>query len=113
MSETTNSVSFTCYYEGTTQTRDYELSEIDSLSADVNTIRNKVEAINESIAGGTATLLANMFVSDDYNQSQNIGSLKRIDNVKLKTITETAIPKTSTRMPTQTEEQEDQTENND
>ena len=94
MSETTNSVSFTCYYEGTTNTRDYELSDVDSLSADANTIRNKVEAINDSIAGGTATLLANMFVSDDYNQSQNIGTLKRIDNVKLKTVTDTIIPKT-------------------
>ena len=89
-----NSISFTCQYEGTTQTRDYELSDVDSVSAAVETIRSKVEAINESIAGGTATLLANMFVSDDYNQSQNIGKLKRIDNVKLKTVNETYIPKT-------------------
>lgn len=94
MSETTNSVSFTAYYEGTTKTRDYELSDVDSISADTDTIRNKVEAINASLAGGTASLMANMFVSDDYNQSQNIGTLKRIDNVKLKTIIETAIPQT-------------------
>lgn len=89
-----SSISFTCQYNGTTKTRDYELSDVDSVSAAVETIRSKVEAINESIAGGTATLLANMFVSDDYNQSQNIGTLKRIDNVKLKTVTETIIPKT-------------------
>ena len=88
------SISFTCQYNGTTETRDYEISDVDSVSAAVETIRSKVEAINESIAGGTATLLANMFVSNNYNQSQNIGTLKRIDNVKLKTITETYIPKT-------------------
>lgn len=90
-----NSISFTCQYNNTTKTRDYEISDVDSVSAAVETIRSKIEAINESIAGGNATLLANMFVSDDYNQSQNIGTLKRIDNVKLKTITETYIPKNS------------------
>ena len=89
-----SSISFTLQYNGTTQTRDYEISDVDSVSAAVETIRSKIEAINESIAGGTATLLANMFISDDYNQSQNIGTLKRIDNVKLKTVTETIIPKT-------------------
>ena len=89
-----NSITFICSYEGTDKTREYELTDVDSVSAAVEVIRGKVEAINESIAGGTATLLANMFVSDDYNQSQNIGKLKRIDNVKLKTITETYIPKT-------------------
>ena len=89
-----SSISFTVQYNGTTQTRDYEISDVDSVSAAVETIRSKIEAINDSIAGGTATLLANMFVSDDYNQSQNIGTMKRIDNVKLKTITETIIPKT-------------------
>ena len=89
-----SSVFFTCNYEGTDKTREYELSDVDSVSAAVEIIRGKVEAINESIAGGNATLLANMFVSDDYNQSQNIGTMKRIDNVKLKTITETIIPKT-------------------
>lgn len=89
-----SSISFTVQYNGTTQTRDYEISDVDSVSAAVETIRSKIEAINDSIAGGNATLLANMFVSDDYNQSQNIGTMKRIDNVKLKTITETIIPKT-------------------
>lgn len=88
-----SSVIFTCNYKNSTYKRTYELTDIDPESATIETIRDKVDAINESIASGTATDIENLFVAQDYNASQNKGTLEKIDGVKLKTIIETYIPK--------------------
>ena len=90
-----SSIIFTCNYKQSDFKRTYELTDIDSVSAAVETIRDKVNQINESLESGTATDLENLFVANDYNASQNKGTLARIDNVKLKTITETYIQKTT------------------
>lgn len=88
-----SSIIFTCNYKQSDFKRTYELTDIDSVSAAVETIRDKVNQINESLESGTATDLENLFVANDYNASQNKGTLARIDNVKLKTVTETYIEK--------------------
>ena len=92
------SLSFTANYNDTDFTRTYELSNIDSISANVVTIANKVNAINASLAAGSDTLLANLFVSDDYDASNDTGYLVKLSNVKLKAVTETYIQPTTNRL---------------
>lgn len=111
MSEVTYEVIFTTEYNGTEFTRQYSLSSVDSIAAATETIRGKVESINASLSGGTATELANLFVSDDYDSSENIGTLKRITNVKIKATEETYIAKPLSLM--RTEESNNDDGNND
>lgn len=91
MAETIYTVSFTTNYKDTDFTREYIMEGVDSVSAAIGTIRDKVNNINESLAGGTATMLANMFVADDYDSSEGTGSLVKISNVKLKVVNERLI----------------------
>jgi len=95
MSETTYSVSFITNYKDTDFTREYVMENIDSVSAATEVIRNKVNSINQSLEGGTATVLANMFVADDYDSTDGTGSLVKISGVKIKSVTERFIPQTS------------------
>lgn len=97
MAETTYTVYFVTNYENTDFTREYTLEGVDSVSAGSETIRNKVNSINESLAGGTATVLANMFVADNYDSSQQLGYLTKISNVRIKSIRETLIQPTLTQ----------------
>ena len=97
MAETTYTVHFVTNYENTDFTREYSLEGVDSVSAGSETIRNKVNSINESLAGGTATVLANMFVADNYDSSQQLGYLTKISNVRIKSIREIPIQQTYTR----------------
>ena len=98
---------FTANYKNTDQTREYTISEVDSLSADVETVRTKAVNINDSLTSGQASIVSSLFVSPDYDPSENIGELKSISDVKIKTITRTEIPKPLTRMiEMQTESEE-------
>lgn len=90
-----NSISFKTKYKSTDFTREYEITDVSNEAAMTETIRAKVNAINASLAGGQASTLANLFVADDYDSAQNIGTLENIYDVKLKTVTETTIPQTN------------------
>ena len=90
-----NSILFKTKYTGTSFTRKYEIEDVKNEDIIINTVRNKVIAINQSIEGGQANDLISIFVSDDYNASQNIGTLENIYDVKIKTVTETEIPQTT------------------
>jgi len=97
MADATYTVYFVTNYENTDFTREYAIEGVDSVSAGSETIRNKVNSINESLTGGTATVLANMFVADDYDSSQQLGYLTKISNVRIKSVRETLIQPTYTR----------------
>ena len=104
----TYEIIFTANYKNTDQTREYTISEVDSLSADVETVRTKAVNINDSLTSGQASIVSSLFVSPDYDPSENIGELKSISDVKIKTITRTEIPKPLSRMiEMQTDESEE------
>lgn len=92
-----NSVSFKAIYKNTDFTRTYEFDDVSEDAILIPTIRQKVIDINASLAGGQADALANLFVSEDYDSQENIGSLTQITDLKVKTVTETDIPNTNTR----------------
>lgn len=94
---TNYSVTFKTKYKNTDFERQYEIVDVPEEAAAANIVRNKVNAINASITGGSANSLANLFVSDDYDSAENIGSLAYIDAVKIKATDEIDIPNTSTR----------------
>ena len=89
-----NSILFKTSYKNSTATRQYEIEDVADEAIQTETVRNKVMAINESLAGGSATALASLFVADDYDSTQDKGTLARINNVKIKTVTETEIEQT-------------------
>lgn len=93
-----NSISFKTKYKSTDFIREYEITDVSNEAAGIETIRTKVNAINASLAGGQATTLANLFVADDYDSAQNIGTLENIYDIKLKTVTETSIPQTTYKL---------------
>lgn len=67
MSEIKNSVTLTLGYSNTEFTRKWKL---DGLSAAaLPNVKNKILAINASLAAGTDDGLADFFRSDDYNDS--------------------------------------------
>lgn len=82
-------LSVTTAYNKTDQTRTYSFGVNDSLTPD--TAQAKIIALNASLSGGTATELANLFVADDYDEEENIGTLASITSAKMIIITETPI----------------------
>ena len=110
-STTTYEVIFDANYNNTDFIRTYALQNVDSLSAATEIVRSKVQAINSSIEGGSASAIVNLFVSDDYDSTENIGTLKGIDNVKIKAVTETPIERPVTRMLEFDEDGEEATDN--
>ena len=91
MSDTKYEVIFTTNYRNTNQTREYTFTS-DSVSAAVETVRTKANNINDSLTSGAASIVAGLFVSNDYDPSENIGTLTSISNVKVKETIRTEIP---------------------
>ena len=60
-------VQLTFGYNESNQTRTYAFDVAESIAADYDTIKNKVKAINASLAAGTDDGLADFFVADDYD----------------------------------------------
>ena len=88
-----NSVRFKTNYNNTDKTRIYTINDVDdSIVNNPSGLKNKVVAINASLAGGTASVLANTFVSDDYDSAENIGTLNKITDVQIRVIEEVQIP---------------------
>lgn len=86
-----NTLNFTANYKDSEMKRQYSIDITDETYANPNAIKAKVIAINASLAGGTANELANLFVADDYNSAENIGTLQKITDVKIKSVIETPI----------------------
>lgn len=90
-----NSILFKMKYKDTDFTREYEFNDVSDEAILIETVRAKVVAINESLAGGQADTLANLFVSDDYDSQEQVGSLENIYDLKIKVTSEVDIPQTS------------------
>lgn len=74
-----NSIKLTFCYVGTDSTRTYTIGNVaDSIVADTSAIKNKIKAINASLAGGTSGGLNEALRSDDFNAAENIGVFQRI-----------------------------------
>ncbi|MBQ2855723.1 MAG: hypothetical protein IJG33_08820 [Selenomonadaceae bacterium] len=84
-------VSFKLNYNSTDKTRLITLDNVLDEVATPNTVRTKVNTINASLTSGTADELASIFVSDDYDSTLNIGTLKKITDVEIKTVIEIPI----------------------
>lgn len=93
-----NSISFKLNYKNSDETRTYEIPDVSDDYITPNDARNKVIAINASLEAGTANTLANLFVSNDYDSAEGIGTLSKITDLKIKTLVETDIPNTSPTM---------------
>lgn len=84
---TINSVTLTTSYNGTDFTRKYKLDDLTTGS--LSGIKDKILAVNGSLAGGTDGGLADFFVSDDFDGTN--GKLKAISAATIESITETEI----------------------
>ena len=91
MSEKSYTIKATCAYEGTDFERVYTISDVDSISAATETVRAKVQAINQSLAGGNADGLEDFFRSDDYDSTEGVGELKEITKVVINNQTITTL----------------------
>lgn len=86
----TNSViRLTLAYNQTDFTRNIAMSVEDSTAASVDTITNKIDAINASLAAGTDDGMSTFFLSDDYDGVG--GTLARIKSAQVETVEETTI----------------------
>ena len=65
-------------YEGTDFERKMTIPDVNQADIPTETVRGKVNAINASLSGGQADDLKAFFRADDFNASQNVGSLKKI-----------------------------------
>lgn len=91
MSTTTNNIKLTCGYENTDFTRKYTINGVDSLSADKETVRGKIQAINGSLEAGNSGGLDTFFRSDDYDASETVGAFSGITEAIINNVTETII----------------------
>lgn len=80
---TVTSLSIEMSYDNTNFTRKYDFL---NLSADEYTgAKDRIKAINVSLAGGTAGGLSDFFVADDYVEGEQ-GRLSKISAAELKTV---------------------------
>lgn len=86
-----NSITVTCAYENTDFTRKYKFNDVTDSNAIPNTVRSKIQALNASLAGGTANGLDEFFRSDDYDATNDIGKLQRISAAQIDSQTVTVI----------------------
>lgn len=87
-----NSISVVANYQGSEQTRTYTFSDVPQEVMVPATIQSKIQAINASLAGGTADSLASFFVADDFDGTN--GKLSKLTNAKLTRVIETEIKET-------------------
>lgn len=92
MAEIKNDVTFTLGYVESDQERTYKFSGVSATY--LSGIESAVTALNASIEGGTDDGLKNFFIADDYDDSDSedvIGTLKKVNKVKIDSTTETVI----------------------
>lgn len=89
MSTITNKLSLDVSYTGTDFTRRYTMSGLSA--GQLPNIEDAVDAINTSLAGGTAGGMSSTFVSDDFDSTQNIGYMKKIEKAVIVSTEETPL----------------------
>lgn len=89
MSTVTNKVALDCEYTETDFTRRYTMSGVSS--SQIANVESAVDAINASLAGGTAGGMSSTFISDDFDATQGIGYLKKISRAVITSTEETVI----------------------
>lgn len=76
-------------YSGTNFERVLTIPDVAEADAAIATVRNKVEALNASIADDAD--LKNFFRSDDFDADNNIGAFAGISSCEVKVVDETVI----------------------
>lgn len=85
-----NKLKMTFGYENTDFIRNMTIANVaDSVTSG---IKAKIQAVNASLAGGTAGGLDSFFRSDDYDSEAGIGKFNRITAAQLESTTVTVIP---------------------
>lgn len=84
-----NNVSFTLGYTNTDKTRTYSFNGVSSTA--LTSVESKIQAINESLAGGTDNGLGVFFRSNDYDASQSKGIFNKIVSARIESVQETYI----------------------
>ena len=84
-----NSAILTFGYSGTTFTRQYRFDGL--TTSQCNALKNKVIALNDSIASGTDDGLSDFFISDDFDPSNNVGKCKGIVAAQIESVVVTDI----------------------
>lgn len=77
MSTITNSLTLTTRYSNTDFSRNYKINGI--APEIMPNVESKVEALNASLAAGTAGGLSAVLIADDFNAATNTGYLEHID----------------------------------
>ena len=88
--ETTYALQIDTEYKDTEFTRSYRMSGISQ--AAISAANTKITAINASLTAGTAGSLSSTFISDDFNATQGIGYLTKINRSVITSTTETDLP---------------------
>ena len=86
-----NSVTLTFGYKGTDFTRKYKFDDVETGA--LSSIKSNVLAFNAAVTGGLSSAdgLAEFFIRDDYDASENIGELASITAAQYETTTVTEI----------------------
>jgi len=83
-----NSITMTMAYNGTEFTRKYKLDDLEDSA--LEQAKEKILAINASLAGGNDGGLSEFFVADDFDGTN--GKLKAISAAVIDSVVETDIP---------------------
>ena len=89
MSTVTNKVSLDIGYTGTDFTRRYTMSGIST--SQLPSVESACDAINASLAGGTAGGMSATFISDDFDSTQGIGYMNKITRAVIVSTEETTL----------------------
>lgn len=91
MAETiTNAVAIDCEYTNTDFVRRYKVSDV--AANDLSSVETKINALNTSLAGGTAGGISGILISDDYDPAEGIGYLSRISKAIITSTQEIDVP---------------------
>lgn len=88
--ETTYSLQLDMEYTSTDFTRSYRMSGISQ--AAISNANSKITAINASLEAGTAGSLSSTFISDDFDSTEGVGYLKKVNRSVITSVTETDLP---------------------
>ena len=90
---TVNSVKITCAYTNTDFKRVYQFDGVSA--AHLSNVKSNILSLNNTLnddEDGRKYVLRGTFISDDFDQSQDIGWLKEITKAEITTVNETKIP---------------------
>lgn len=88
--ETTYTLQIDLEYTDTDYKRSYRMSGISR--AAIDSANDNIRAINSSLEAGTAGGLSSTFISDDFDNEDGTGYLKKINRSVITSTTETDLP---------------------